>query len=189
MPLMRSRIICAIKCGIKLKIMFATLQEKLTNRLANLLGAIACAGLMGYALYAQEFLDLAPCPLCVFQRLGVIVTGVIFLLAAIHGPGVAGRRIYAALIVLATGAGGFVAGRHVWLQGLPPEDVPACGPGLDFMINTFPLADVLEMVFTGSGECAEIDWVFLGLSMPAWVLIAFIMLAIYGIWANLARLR
>jgi len=163
--------------------------DKLTHRNANLLGFLACVGLMGYALYAQEFLDLAPCPLCVFQRIGVIAVGIVFLLAAVHNPGTAGRKIYGVLIALAAAAGGGVAARHIWLQSLPEEDVPACGPGLDFMMDTFPVLEVLEMVFTGSGECAEIDWVFLGLSMPAWVLIAFVFLGIYGIYVNFARLR
>ena len=85
------------------------------------------------------------------------------------------------------GAG--VAARHIWLQNLPAEDVPACGPGLDFMLDTFPLSDVLAMVFSGSGECAEISWMFLGLSMPVWVLIAFLGLSIYAIWGNLVSLR
>jgi len=162
---------------------------KLSNRQANALGALACAGLMAYALFAQEFLDLAPCPLCVFQRVGVIAVGVIFLLAAVHGPARTGRKIYAVLLTLAAAAGGTVAGRHLWLQNLPPDKVPSCGPGLDFMLDSFPMFEVLDMVFSGSGECAEIDWIFLGLTMPAWVLIAFIGLAVYGIWANLAKLR
>ena len=141
------------------------------RRLCN--GALAgvCALMMAYALYAQHVLGLEPCPLCVLQRLAVIATGVVFLLAFIHGPGLSGARVYALLVAVTAGAGALVAGRHVWLQNLPPEDVPACGPGLEYMLDVFPLADTLRMVFTGSGECAEIKWQLLGLSMPAWVLL------------------
>jgi len=165
------------------------IQENLTHRLANLLGFVACCGLMLYALYAQEFLNLPPCPLCVFQRVAVIGAGVLFLLAGLHNPARKGRAAYAALIALVSLTGAGVAARHIWLQNLPPEDVPACGPGLDFMLGTFPILEVFQMVFTGSGECAEISWVFLGLSMPAWVLIACLALAIYAIWGNLSHLK
>ena len=161
----------------------------MTHRNMNVAGFFSCVALMLYALYAQIFLNLAPCPLCVLQRVGVVVVGLLFLLAAIQNPGVTGRRIYAGLIALVSLGGAGVAARHIWLQNLPAEDVPACGPGLDFMLDTFPLSDVLAMVFSGSGECAEISWMFLGLSMPVWVLIAFLGLSIYAIWGNLVSLR
>lgn len=157
----------------------------LNKRLLNLLGFAACVGLMAYALFAQYQLGLEPCPLCVFQRVGVIALGVVFLVAGLHDPGVIGARIYAALLALAAAAGAGVAGRHVWLQNLPPDQVPACGPGLDFMLDTFPLVEVFSTVLSGSGECAQIIWSFLGLSMPAWVLISVAVLGVYGIVANL----
>lgn len=155
------------------------------KRTLNLGGFAACAGLMLYALYAQYFLDLAPCPLCVFQRLSVISIGVIFLLAAVHNAGRVGAFIYALLLFMAAVVGVGVAGRHVWLQNLPPDKVPSCGPGLEFMLDAFPLLDALKMVLSGSGECAEISWSLLGLSMPAWVLVAVIVLGLYGVIANL----
>jgi disulfide bond formation protein DsbB len=108
----------------------------------------------------------------------------VFLLAALHNPGRSGTVFYAALLGVAGAAGMAIAGRHVWLQNLPPEKVPACGPGLDFMLDAFPLFEVLEVVLTGSGECATIDWSFLGLSMPAWVLIAITLLTVAGVSAN-----
>ena len=157
------------------------------RRLLNLAGFVVCAGLMGYALYAEHVLGLEPCPLCVFQRIAIIALGVVFLLAAIHNPAGGGRFVYVVLAALA-GAGGIaVAGRHVWLQNLPEDKVPACGPDLGYMLDAFPFADVLQMVFTGSGECAEISWSFLGLSMPAWVLIWAIALGALGIANNLRR--
>lgn len=152
-------------------------------RFANVLGALTCGGLMAYALYAQHGLGLEPCPLCVLQRVAVISLGGIFLVAALHPAGAVGRRVYGALLALVALAGSGVAGRHVWLTTLPPERIPACGPGLDFMLEAFPLREALAMVLSGSGECANVDWQFLGLSMPAWVLIALISLGIYGaVW-------
>jgi disulfide bond formation protein DsbB len=156
-------------------------------RLANFAGILACAGLMAYALYAEYVLYLMPCPLCVFQRMSVIALGLIFLLAAVQNPAAVGRRVYAGLIFVAAAAGVGVAGRHVWLQNLPPEDVPTCGPGFDFIVNTFPLSEALSMIFTGSGECADIDWQFLGLAMPTWVIISVAALGIFGIYNNLRQ--
>ena len=154
-------------------------------RIANGLGALICAGLMGFALFAQYGLKLEPCPLCVLQRVAVIALGLVFLLAAVHNPDRVGRVIYGLLAVVVAAAGGGVAGRQVWLQNLPKDQVPACGPGLDFMLDTFGLGEVLQMVLSGSGECADVAWRFLGLSMPAWVLIWSVALALWALWANL----
>ncbi len=160
----------------------------ISKRMMNLAGLLACMGLMAYALYAQYQLLLSPCPLCIFQRLSVIALGLIFLLAFVHNPGRQGMsRLYALLILIAGGTGAFVAGRHVWLQNLPAEKVPACGPGLDFMLEAFPVLEVLDMVLTGSGECASVDWSLLGLTMPAWVLIAVTILTVAGVLNNLRR--
>ena len=157
------------------------------RRQLNFAGFLACAGMMAYALYAEHVLLLMPCPLCVFQRMAVISLGIIFLVAALHNPSGVGRRIYAALMSIAAAAGIGVAGRHVWLQNLPPEDVPSCGPGFDYIIDSFPLSEALSLIFTGSGECASIDCLFLGLSMPAWVFISLVVVGSAGIWNNLRR--
>ncbi len=154
------------------------------RRVANLLGGAACAAMMAYALYAEHILGLMPCPLCVFQRIAVIALGAVFLIAAAHDAGRPFNRVYAALMLLCGGAGIGVAGRHVYLQSLPPEELPSCGPGLNFLLDTLPLGEVFSVVLTGSGECGTIDWVFLGLSMPAWVLIALVALVVWGIFAN-----
>jgi len=161
----------------------------MTVRTANALGAFLCACLMGYALYAQHGLGLEPCPLCVFQRVAVIGLGILFLLAALHPSLAGGRRVYAVLIGLVALAGSGVSARHVWLTTLPPERVPACGPGLDFMLESFPLQEALAMVLSGSGECASVDWQFLGLSMPAWVLLALVCLGAYGTYWNWRTVR
>jgi protein dithiol:quinone oxidoreductase len=156
-------------------------------RLGNLIGLVACIALMGYALYAQYVLGLEPCPLCIFQRVAVIGLGVVFLLAALHGPGATGRRLYAVLLAIAAAAGAGVSGRHLWLQSLPPEQVPSCGPGLDYMLESFPLGETLKTVLSGSGECAQVDWRFLGLAMPGWVLISVVTLGVFGVWNNWRR--
>ena len=162
-------------------------MNNLSTRQLNLAGFLACAGMMAYALYAEHVLMLMPCPLCVFQRMAVIALGIIFLVAAIHDPAGNGRRVYAALVLFAGGAGVGVAGRHVWLQNLPADEVPACGPGFNYIMDSFPVADALKMIFTGSGECATTDWQFIGLSMPAWVVIAVTVVTIAGLWNNLRQ--
>ena len=128
---------------------------------------------MGFALYSQYQLGLEPCPLCIFQRVGVIAVGVIALLAALHNPGKSGYRLWGVLGILAALAGGAVSIRQLWLQSLPAEQVPACGPGLDYLLETSPVWDVLSKVFKGSGECAAVDWTFLGQAMPFWVAVFF----------------
>jgi disulfide bond formation protein DsbB len=157
----------------------------MTGRQANLLGFAACAGLLAYAYYAQFVLHLEPCPLCIFQRVGVLAIGLVFLIAAAHDPVGWGRRVYAALLGLAAVATAGVALRHLYIQSLPPGSVPSCGASLNFMLQIFSLSEVVTKVLSGSGECARITWKFLGLAMPGWVLIAAVSLGIYALWANL----
>lgn len=146
----------------------------LAPRMLNLAGLLACIGAMLAVLYLQHYQGLAPCPLCVFQRVGVIVAGLFFFLALVHNPARVGQRIYAALAGVGIIGGGFVAARHVWLQNLPADKVPDCGPGLDYMLDVFPMQDVINMVLHGSGECADIDWLLFGISLPGWSLIMFV---------------
>jgi disulfide bond formation protein DsbB len=141
------------------------------------LGAAACAGLLGFGYYLQFAQGLEPCPLCVLQRLAFLTFGMIALLGALLGPGALGTRLLAGLGLLAAVAGAGVAGRQVWLQSLPADRVPACGPGLDYMVQNFPLGKTLAMVLRGSGECAENAWQFLGLGIAAWALVWFALLA------------
>jgi disulfide bond formation protein DsbB len=158
-----------------------------SRRILNFAGFAICCGLMGFALFAQHVLLLDPCPLCVLQRVAVIGLGVLLLLAALHNPASRGRIVYAVLAGIVAMAGAGVAGWHARLQRLPPDEVPACGPGLDYMLDNFPLADTLKMVFSGSGECAEIAWQFLGLSMPGWVLVWMLGLGSAAVWNNFRR--
>jgi protein dithiol:quinone oxidoreductase len=151
------------------------------RRTAYLLGFLVCAGLMAWALWLQYGLGLEPCPLCAFQRLAVCAIGVVLLIACIHGPGNVGAAIYAALVVLLAGAGAAFAVRHVWLQSLPQDQVPACGMGLNYMLDSMPFTEVLAKVFAGSGECAQKGWEFLGLAIPGWTLVFFIAMAVVAV--------
>jgi len=151
------------------------------RRPAYLLGAAVCAGLMSWALWLQYGLGLDPCPLCSLQRMAVIAIGLVFLVAGIHNPKRLGAGIYAALTVVVGLFGAVTAMRHVWIQSLPKDEVPACGMGLNYMLETMPLADVLEKVFKGSGECAEAGWYFLGLAIPSWTLVFFIAMMVAAI--------
>jgi disulfide bond formation protein DsbB len=156
----------------------------LSRRWANGIGAAVCAGLMGYALYAQHVLLLEPCPLCIFQRVATIATGVVFLLAFLHNPAKTGARVYGVLIGVSALGGIAVAGKHIWIQAQPPGSIPACGASLDYLMDIMPIMDVIKKVLFGAGECAKIDWRFLGLSMPWWVAIALTVVGAWGVVAN-----
>lgn len=152
-------------------------------RLWCLFGLLACLGLLGYALYAQHQMFLDPCPLCIFQRIAFMLMAAGFLFGLLFAT-LGWLRIVATLIITLGGIAGIgVAGWHVYLQSLPADQVPACGPGLAYMLDTLPLNQVLNKVFAGSGECAKVDWSFLGLSMPAWTLIWYLILLIGTVWA------
>ena len=139
-------------------------------------GVVIVAALMGYALYEQHVVGLEVCPLCVLQRVAMISLGVVFLAAALHSARGAVARVYSVVGALVALAGAGVSAWHVRMQHLPPDKVPSCGPGFDYMYENFPLRDTLAMIFHGSGECAKVNWTFLGLSMPAWVLMWFVAL-------------
>ena len=143
---------------------------------------------MSFALYLQHGVGLEPCPLCVFQRVGLMGMGLFALIAAIHNPTQLWlRRVYAGLAGLSILWSTGVAARHVWLQHLPPEDVPACGPGLDYWLDVFPMKEVIQKVLHGSGECAVIDWTFLGLSLPTLSAAFFSVLLVGCVWQVVRR--
>ena len=156
---------------------------RITRKNLLLTGFLCSVLLIAYALYTQYVLGLEPCPLCILQRVAVIALGLSFLLMALKHPQTKQSKFFASLLLtIISSAGVGIAARHVWLQNLPPDKVPGCGPGLDFMMANFPLSEVFQMVFNGSGECAEISWSFAFLSMPAWVVIWLIVLGSYGVW-------
>ena len=164
----------------------ATLPERaFPVRAAYAAGLLVCAGLMSYALYLQYVVELEPCPLCIFQRVIVCAMDIVFLIAALHGPRRTGAIGYAVAQTILGAIGIGLALRHLWIQSLPPDQVPACGMGIGYMLETLPLADVITRTLQGSGECAKVDLV-LGLSIPAWTLILFVVLV--G-WAVVVAVR
>ena len=150
---------------------------KFKARIWFLLGALACLSLLSIGAYFQFILGLEPCPLCISQRLAILLTGIIFLIAVLHNPGSVGINCYAILGAISALFGASISTRHVWLQHLPPELVPECSPGISFMLQNFPLFDTVKLMLNGTGDCAKIDWTLLGFSMPAWTLVAFLSLA------------
>lgn len=155
-------------------------------RVSYLAGFLVCAGLLGFALYAEHVMHMIPCPLCIFQRIAFLVMAVFFLVGAIHGPRRGGRWVYAVGVMLGAVGGIATAARHLWLQGLPADQVPMCGPNLGYMMDAFPFAKVLKMVFTGSGECAKLEPI-LGVPMPAWTLLWYVLLLILAVRAAASR--
>lgn len=157
---------------------------------AMFLAVLACClGVLGFGLYLQHGLHLEPCPLCVLQRMAFIAIGLTALVAFLHNPGIVGRMLYGFLLALFSAAGGAVAIRNLWLQSLPPDQVPECGPGLDYMLEAFPLSKALPMIFQGSGECAKVEWTMFGLAIPAWALAWFLVFFLAGLAALFLRER
>jgi len=146
-----------------------------SRRGGNLLGFLACIGMLAFGYYLQFAKGLEPCPLCILQRIALLGAGIAFLVAAIHHPaGRVGAGIYAGVIALIAAAGAAVATRHVWLQHTPENQRPACGPSLDYLFSTFGPFESLRRILRGSGECGVVDWTFLSFSIPEWTLAAFI---------------
>jgi disulfide bond formation protein DsbB len=160
-----------------------------TPRLGYALGFVACAGLLGFAYYLQHYLYEDPCPLCILQRIAFMALAAIFLVAALHGPGRTGAIVYGGMLFVVAGIGAAIATRHVWLQNLPKDRIPECGPGLEYMLKKLPLTQALEKIFVGSGECAEVGWKFLGLSIAGWSLAWFLLFGIFAIYLALAGMK
>ncbi|MFD2190736.1 disulfide bond formation protein B [Pistricoccus aurantiacus] len=168
--------------------MWQTLRDQSARRIAGA-GLAFCIAMMGVALFLEHGVGLEPCPLCILQRVAVLATALVLLIAVLHNPVGWGARLYGGLGLVSVAAGIGVAGRHVWLQQLPADQVPSCGPGLDYMLEILPLQQVLSQILSGSGECAEIGIQFLGLSLPAWTLVGFLLLALSPLMLCLRRSR
>ena len=177
MPVFVSFIDPGLGCRFLFKksIMFRAL--KFNSRIWFLLGFAGCMGLLGMGAYFQMVDGLEPCPLCISQRLAILLTGLVFLIAGLHNPGQKGVTRYAVLGAVTALLGASISTRHIWIQHLPPDAVPECGPGLEYMFQNFPLFDTLKLMLSGTGDCAKVDWTLLGFSMPAWTLVAFLLLA------------
>ena len=156
--------------------------HNISNRWLYLTAAMFTGGLMGFGLFLQYVMHQDPCPLCMVQRVIFVVMLCVFLIATMHAPKATGEKIYAAAILFFSLFGVAVASRHIWLQHLPKDQVPACGPGLEYLLDTFPMAEVLKELMHGSGECAAKGWTFLALGIPEWSLLCYLAL---GAWAVL----
>jgi disulfide bond formation protein DsbB len=163
------------------------MQTLLSPRLINFNLALMAVIAIGFAMYLEHQLDLHPCPLCMTQRVFIVLVGIVALLAAIQNPGLTGRRIYAVICILAALTGGAIAARHVWLQHLPEDLVPACGPSLEYMLETLPFSETLNIVLMGDGNCADVVWTFMGLSIPELTLLLFIGVTGVCLWQLFRR--
>ncbi len=148
---------------------------------------LGCVGLILTALYMQYQMDMKPCALCITQRIFVVLAGLFALAAFFHNPAQLGRRAYTSLGALSAVIGGAFSARHLWLQSLPEDLVPACGPDLEYLLDTFPLMEALDVLLQGDGNCAEVSWSLLGLTIPAWTLVAFAGLVAINVWQALRR--
>lgn len=146
---------------------------------------LAIVSMLFARVYLQAYLGLEACPLCMTQRVFVVLWAVIAFAGAVHNPGGWGRRVYAALCGLSAWAGAGVAARHVWLQHLPADQVPACGPSLDYMIENLPWSDTLSIILAGDGNCAVVDWTFMGFSIPEQTLALFCVVIFVCLWQAL----
>lgn len=155
-------------------------------RSVNLIIFIGCALLILIGIYMEHVMQLIPCPLCITQRAFIVLTGLLALVPFIHNPHTKGRRIYAILGIASALGGAYFAQHHVWLQSLPADQVPACGPGLAYMFEVFPLMEAFKMLLQGDGSCA-VPHPFLGWSIPGWTLIAFMGLALINIYQLVRR--
>lgn len=159
----------------------------LSNRTLFLSIFLFCCGLMATGYYMEFVLDMEPCPLCMTQRVFIVLAGLIALAGGVHKPALWGTRIYGVLTALAAAIGAGFSIRQLYLQSLPADQVPACGPSVSYILETFPLSKALEMMLKGDGNCAEIAWQFLGISIPGWTLLAFAMVvtsSLYLAWRS-----
>ena len=158
------------------------------SRKAFLAGFLATAGLLIVALFMQYKMGLEPCPLCLMQRLAFMAIAAVCLLGLVIKFNWF-QKLASVLMFVFAAVGAGVAGRQLWLQSLPEDQVPTCGPGFDYMMSNFPLSKALSLILSGSGECAEVQWRFLGLSIPGWSIIMFVgfmLLAIYLLFSKKA---
>jgi disulfide bond formation protein DsbB len=163
---------------------------KISNQSLFLMVFLSCAALLATAYYFEYALYMDPCPLCIMQRIAVLMVGLVGLSGFILAKKEVGQRVHAGLMVVSAIFGLSVAGRHVWIQSLPADQIPTCGPSLDYMVGTLPWAEVLSVMLRGNGNCADAQWSLLGMSMPMWVLMCFagfMLLAAFVTWQTVEK--
>ena len=160
------------------------------SRVLYFLLFVACVCMMGFAFFLEHVKDLEPCPLCMSQRIVFIAAGLIALIAALHNPKKTGAKVYGVLLIVISAIGVALSSRQLWLQSLPEDEIPACGPGLSYIVENlayFPMQEVLTMMLSGTGDCADVQWVFLGLSIPGWTCLVFMSMIILGLFQLLRK--
>jgi len=161
----------------------------ISNRMISLAVFVSCAALLASAYYFEYVLYMDPCPLCIMQRIAVLLVGIAGLLGFLLAHNQIARLMSAVFMLLSAFLGMGVAGRHVWIQSLPADQVPTCGPSLEYMVDTLPWAEVLSVMLRGNGNCADSHWAFLGLSMPQWVLVWFVGFAVVSAFLMIKNTR
>jgi len=154
----------------------------ISNKTLSLLVFLSCAALLATAYYFEYVLYMDPCPLCIMQRIAVLLVGLAGLAGFLFARNQIARMVSSGFMLLSALLGIGVAGRHVWIQGLPADEVPTCGPSLEYMVDTLPWAEVLTVMLRGNGNCADLQWSFIGLSMPQWMIVWFIGFAITAVY-------
>ena len=162
-------------------------MRSLSFRSLFILGFLACCGLIGGAYFLQYVVGLEPCPLCYVQRIEVFSLGLLFALTALHNPQATGRRVYAVLLLIFSGLGIATAGRQIWLQTLPPDQLPACLPSMEYMLEAFPMMDIINKTLHGTADCAKIDWTFFGFNLAQLSLFSFCLIALLSLYLLLRK--
>ena len=153
------------------------------------LAVLSIAALLSYGYYLQYVEYLDPCPLCITQRFFYFLFAACGVVALLLLGSRFWQRLLAFLAALAAIGGIITAGRQVWLQHLPADKVPECGPGLQFWLENMPYLQTLQLLFKGDGNCAEVDWRFLGFSIAEWSLGWFVLGLILAIWLFACKTR
>jgi disulfide bond formation protein DsbB len=161
--------------------------SKLSTRMLFLGIFLFCCGLMAVGYIMQYVYDMEPCPLCMTQRVFIVFAGLVALLATVHNPASRGTTVYGFMTSLMAAMGASFSIRQLYLQSLPADLAPACGPSVEYILETFPLSKALQIMLKGDGNCAEVLWTFMGISIPGWTLVAFVMIICAGLYAALRR--
>lgn len=144
--------------------------------------ALLPAGLLGYGYYLQYVEYLDPCPLCMTQRFFYYLVGG-FSILGLFGLGKRFWQKFVAIVIALSAVGGLItAGRQIWLQHLPADKVPECGTGLEYWLANKPFVETLGLLFKGDGNCAEIQWRFLGFSIADWSFFWFSVIFLTAVW-------
>ena len=147
-------------------------MKMLTSRQVNLIGLLACVFLVSTSFYFEYAANLEPCPLCIMQRLMIMLLGLVFLLSVLQNPNRKGIKVYSILAIVIAFLGAALSTRQLWLQHFPQAN-EVCAPELSYMLKYLPLTETVKVLLLGSGECSKINWRLLGITIPGWTLTAF----------------